>query len=144
MALPRDTPYVNAHFLVDLGRRGEDPRAPHAGFCEVVLPTLHAEPDKPMVHASDAAGQAERLILRRGLCGRTDLADWFAQARRGRAPRNRTVIVSLLAEDRASVVFTWRFRQARPISLHYSPLDAMQGHVVVESLTLAFDSVEID
>jgi hypothetical protein len=38
---------------------------------------------------------------------------------------------------------TWRFRNARPVSLHYSPLQAMQGGAVIETLELAFDTVEM-
>ena len=38
----------------------------------------------------------------------------------------------------------WRFRNARPASLHYSPLDALANALVMESLAVAFDSVEIE
>jgi hypothetical protein len=53
------------------------------------------------------------------------------------------VLVTLLGDDQASVRMHWRFRNARPVSLHYSPLDAMGHALVIESLAIAFDGVEI-
>ena len=38
---------------------------------------------------------------------------------------------------------TWLFRNARPLSLAYSPLNALEGSVVVETLELAFDRMEM-
>ena len=37
----------------------------------------------------------------------------------------------------------WRFRNVRPVSLHYSPLNAMGNALLIESIELAFDDVEI-
>jgi hypothetical protein len=39
---------------------------------------------------------------------------------------------------------SWRFRNVRPLSLAYSPLQAMDGGVLMESLELAYDAVEIE
>ena len=72
------------------------------------------------------------------------LHDWWAKACNGRAPRRRSVRVTLLAPDHERAVKRWRFRNARPTSLHYSPLDAMGNALVMESLAVAFDSVEIE
>ena len=49
----------------------------------------------------------------------------------------------LLDDDLESVVWTWRFRNVRPVSLTYSPLRAMTPAVLVETVELAFDDVEI-
>jgi hypothetical protein len=38
---------------------------------------------------------------------------------------------------------TWRLRNARPVSLAYSPLDALDGSVLMETIELAFDDVEM-
>ena len=38
---------------------------------------------------------------------------------------------------------TWRFRNARPVSLAYSPLDALGTGVLMETIELAFDRVEM-
>jgi len=49
----------------------------------------------------------------------------------------------LLDDDQRTVVWTWRFRNARPVSLTYSPLRAMEPAILMETLALAFDDVEI-
>ena len=51
--------------------------------------------------------------------------------------------VQLLAEDHPTVVFTWRFRHARPVSLSYSPLRALDGGVLIETLEIEYDRVEV-
>ncbi len=86
---------------------------------------------------------ANRLLLRRGATGALDLYQWWDQARQGKAPARRVVKVKLLAEDHATVVMSWRFRNVRPVSLSYSPLQAMDGGVLMETLELAFDAVEM-
>ena len=63
--------------------------------------------------------------------------------RRGQAPRRRVVTVRLLGADQRSVVMTWRFRNARPVSLAYSPLLAMDAGVLMETIVIAFDDVEM-
>ena len=149
MAVLRDRPCLNSNFLVDLGVG--DARAPDAGFAEVIFPVFgvdggdarDAEPAES--HTVSLAGSAggNRLILRRGVTGALNLVAWWNKARRGRAPQRRSVKVELLGEDQATVVLTWRFRNARPLSLSYSPLNAAEGGVLMETIELAFDSVEI-
>jgi hypothetical protein len=51
--------------------------------------------------------------------------------------------VKLLAEDHATVVWTWRFRNVRPVSLAYSPLNALENAVLMETIELTFDGVEM-
>ena len=41
-------------------------------------------------------------------------------------------------------VLRWRFIDARPVSLGYSPLDAMHSALVFEVLTLSFERVDIE
>lgn len=146
MATLRDRPYGNANFLVDLGDGG-DVHAPQAGFAEVVFPSfaLHAARG---VEQRGAAGPGDegagtRLILRRGVTGSLKLYAWWHKARRGKPPQRRTVKVHLLAEDQSAVVLTWRFRNARPVTLTYSPLRAADGGVLMETLEIEFDSVEV-
>lgn len=130
-------PCTNARFLVDLGQR-VDPRAPAAGFAEVIFPVFVAAPDDVVMGVQ----APERLVLRRGVTGALDLVRWWDQARRGKAPKRRHVKIELLGDDDA-VVMTWRFRNARPCSLAYSPLRASEGVVLMETIELAFDTVEV-
>ena len=138
LAEPRERPCGNANFLVDFG--GHDARSVAAGFSEVIFPPFGV--DAPAVEGA-AVGIDSCLILKRGVTGNLDLYAWWLKARRGKAPQRRTLKIELLAEDQASVVLTWRFRNVRPFSLSYSPLRASEGAVVIETMALAFDSVEV-
>jgi len=149
MAVISGQPYRNSNFLVDFGRG--DSRSPLAGFAEVIFPDFivgqpkgHQRPHmvpQPVEQADVTA--ANHLILKRGVMGSLDLYAWWDEARKGNAPRPRTVKVELLGEDRATVVLTWRFDKVRPVSLSYSPLRAMEGGILMETLILDFDSVEM-
>ena len=149
MAVMRDRPYVNSNFLVDLGTG--DGNSVTAGFAEVIFPafsigsTKRHPPNPTPPHGSDPASahESSRLILKRGLIGALDLYSWWSSAPPGKTPKRRTVKIELLGEDHSTVVMTWRFRKAYPATLSYSPLRATEGSVVMETVELAFDSVEM-
>ena len=149
MAVISERPYKNSNFLVDFGRG--DSRSLLAGFAEVIFPDFmvgqpedHQRPQtvpQPIERADVAA--ANRLILKRGVMGSLDLYAWWDEARRGTAPRKRTVKVELQGEDQSTVVLTWRFDNVHPVSLSYSPLRAMEGGILMETLILEFDRMEM-
>lgn len=128
-------PLAGRNFRVEIdegnGRRTE------IGCSEVVFPALGTghDPFEP--------GTAEPLLLRRAATGGAEFHAWWDQARDGRAPQRRTVNITLLGDDLGTVRMHWRFRNARPVSLHYSPLDAMGQALLIETLAIAFDGVEI-
>lgn len=141
LAVPRERPCGNANFLVDFG--GPDARSARsvaAGFSEVIFPPFLV--DAPAVEGT-ATSLDTCLILKRGVTGNLDLHAWWQKAQRGKAPQRRTLKIELLAEDQGTVVLTWRFRNVRPFSLSYSPLHASEGAVLIETMALAFDSVEV-
>jgi phage tail-like protein len=133
----RDQPFVGSSFLVCIGE--QDGREPSAGFAEVIFPPF--ERDHERGTPADAEGPV--LVLRRGLTGRLDLYEWWAAARRTQPPPTRAVTIQLLAPDRRTVVVTWRFLQAYPVTLSYSPLSAVSNAVVMEQVELAFERVEM-
>lgn len=142
MAVMRDRPYVNSNFLVDLGTR--DRHSVTAGFAEVIFPSFINESANRHPSTDPAVAQENsRLILKRGLIGALDLYSWWSSAPRGKTPQRRTVKIELLGEDHSTVVMTWRFRKAYPAVLTYSPLRATEGSVIMETVELAFDSVEM-
>jgi phage tail-like protein len=132
------TPHTSARFLVDFGRG--DPHGAESGFCEVVFPELRVDPERDQGPAS--AGK-RTLTLRRGFTGALDLYRWWAQARKGKAPQRRHVTVSLLASDGRTVVANWRFAGIRPVALAYSPLNANESRVLIETIELEFDGFEM-
>jgi len=141
-------PLTSGNFLVDLGMG--DPRAPEAGFCEVVFPEFthaHAKASPAVNHATNpalASPTPAYLVLRRAATGALDLYQWWVLARDARKPPpRRTVTVELLAADMAATVMRWRFLKASPVSLAYSPLDAQVPGLLYETLSLAFDRVEM-
>jgi phage tail-like protein len=152
MALVRDRPYSNAHFLVDFG--DGNAWAASGGFSEVIFPEFVIPSGKrgSRAHRPPADSIVERqrshLILKRGATGALDLYDWWNKARSGnarlgKAPKGRMLTVHLLAEDLRTVVMSWRFTNARPVALAYSPLRAAETSVLIETLELAFDGMEM-
>ena len=134
----RAGPLGRSNFVVDWGVRSALSQA----FSEVIFPRFHADGDS-VGSAPTGEGGGENLILRRGATGALDLYDWWDRARRGRAPRRRVVTVELLDPTGRDVLMTWRFSEARPVSLTYSPLLAMDSGVLMETIEIAFHGVEI-
>ena len=147
MALVRDRPYSNANFLVDFG--DGNAWAASGGFSEVIFPefVILSGTRAPRAQKPPAESVVERqrthLILKRGAPGALDLYEWWNKARLGKAPKGRLLQVHLLAEDQRTVVMSWRFTNVRPVALGYSPLRAAEASVLVETLELAFDRMEM-
>ena len=139
----RGRPLGRSNFVVQWGGAS----AAAQGFAEVIFPPFAVAGGATVPDGAAGEGgvvaTANHLILRRGATGVLDLYDWWELARRGQAPRRRVVTVRLLGADQRSVVMTWRFRNARPVSLAYSPLLAMDAGVLMETIAIAFDSVEM-
>jgi phage tail-like protein len=144
MAVRRDAPYGAGNFLVEIGDR--DPRAAAAGFAEVILPPFtYGTPGRPEggTPGREADDGPPRLVLRRGATGDLDLYQWWDEGRRQGRPTRRLVTVRLLADDHDTVVMTWRFHGASPVRLSYSPLRAIDGGVLMETLELEFERVDV-
>lgn len=108
-----------AHFRVEWGGP-----AGSEGFLRVEFGPL----------APDGGGE---LVLSRAIDGSRALTDWL-QARRGRKkPATRDILV-MLSDATGRPVARYRFLEARPVLLRLSPLDAREGAIATESLTVAF------
>jgi phage tail-like protein len=149
MATFRDHPYEGSNFLVDMGVY--DPNDMRAAFFRVELPEAIVD-EVAYRNGNDKTQEARKqpglakyghLILKRGLIGSTDLWEWWKQAREGQPNVDRDITVILLDEER-NQVWSWRFRNAFPVSYHVSPLDAGHSDVAVEELALTFDSMDIE
>ncbi|MGZ8261214.1 MAG: phage tail protein [Caldimonas sp.] len=154
MAELRDRPHGNSNFVVEFGSGAS--RSGRTGFAEVVFPpfTIAGRPAGKRASTARVAARATaidedseagrpRLVLRRGVTGALDLYAGWDPARRGKAPPRRVMSVKLLADDHATVVWTWRFSNVRPVSLAYSPLRGIDGGVLMETIELSFDDVEM-
>jgi phage tail-like protein len=145
MAAPTPSPFEGSNFVVDLGA-GDDTSITRVDFPVAILDEVAyrsgndktAEPRKQPGLASYS-----HLVLHRGLTINLDLWDWWEQARGGDPTVDRDVRVRLLDTSRQAVL-TWRFRNAFPAVYRLSPLDAASRDIVIETVELAFDSMDIE
>jgi phage tail-like protein len=148
MAILSEHPYGGFNFLVSL--EGLDAEGPAAGFSRV------SGLDRSVAMIPYRAGNAKtrrstlipglvhppRVVLERGSIGSLALHEWLATAASGRAER-RTVIIELLDEAREPVQ-RWRLLNALPTAIRTSALDAQHSEVVVESLTLVAEDLDVE
>ena len=143
MAVQRENPYANFNFLVDLG-------AGELAFAEVEIPVAEIETIEYREGGDRTSGTRKlpgrvrygNVVLRRGLDGGLDLWKWFKTVRDGQLER-RNVTITLLDEAR-SPVQQWRIRDAWPVKLQASDLNAQGNEVVIETLELAHEGFEVD
>jgi hypothetical protein len=132
-AAPPGLPLGSHNFRVSVGS-GRD--AVEVGCTRVDLPRL--------VAAGGAAADDSPLVLRRGFDGGMLFAEWWQQHQgAARTPKGRVVTIDLLDGAGREVGLRWRFANCRPTALQHSALDATVPAVLIESLALAFDGVEL-
>lgn len=148
MAVQRDVPYGNQHFLVDLGDGGQGPAA---GFSHVVLPDISIDViqyrtgnDKESgTHKLPGLTHYGNAILRRGIIGSLNLYAWINQVRNGDANARRNVTISLLADD-LTPVLTWKLLRSWPVKYSFADLNAKGTDVAIEELVLAYERLEME
>ena len=144
MPIQRDNPYANFNFVVEID--GIEVGA----FSEVDLPdaTIEAieyrEGSDPSSGARKLPGRVSysNVVLKRGLTGRTDLWSWFKETRDGNLQR-RNVAIVLLDEARKPVQ-RWLLRDAWPARFASGRLDGRGNEVVIETLELAYEGLELE
>ena len=82
------------------------------------------------------------VTLKRGLVGSIDLFNWLKGVRDGTADP-RDVSITLLDEAR-NPVQRWLLRNAWPVKIESSPLNAQGNEVVIETLELAHEGFETE
>ena len=138
-------PLEGSNFLVDFA--GTD----DASFSHVDLPV--ALLDEVAYRSGDDKANEPRkqpglasyshLVLSRGLTTNLDLWSWWEAARNADPAVDRTVVVKLL-DGTGQLVLTWKFRNAFPAVYRLSPLDAASSDLVIETVELAFDSMDVE
>jgi phage tail-like protein len=149
MAVPRDRPYVQFNFLVDLGTGNTE--GPVAGFqecsnigMEVTVAEYRAGNHKEnSVQKITGLNKATDVTLKRGVIGQLDLYGWLNDIRNGDQNALRTVTVQLQNEDHTQVVQTWKLLRARIIKHVSGPLNAKGTDVALEELTLSYERLEM-
>jgi phage tail-like protein len=143
MPVARPDPYPNFNFTVDFGGGAV------AGFSEVELPegsievVAYREGSDKTSGARLLPGRVDYgpLVLRRGFAGNTDLYDWWRSLTQGNLDR-RDVRVTLLDETRQPAA-RWRIRRAWPSKYSSSDLNALGNEVVIETLELTHEGIEL-
>jgi phage tail-like protein len=138
-------PFEGSNFIVDFA--GAD----DASFSRIDLPVALLD-EIAYRSGNDKANEPRKqpglasyshLVLSRGLTANLDLWNWWEAARNGDPTVDRNVAVKLL-DGTGQLVLTWRFRNAFPAVYRLSPLDAASSDIVLETVELAFDSMDVE
>lgn len=137
-------PHPAFHFSVDSGLT-------RVGFARVLLPTMERE----LIRYRDGSDREEtaRLLpglLRLGPCvlergvvpPDNEFFAWMSTIAVGTAQR-RDVVVRLLDASHAPVMI-WKLRNCFPVKLAWSPLDGDCSAVLIETLTLAVETMSVE
>ena len=83
------------------------------------------------------------IILKRGSCkGDNEFFSWTNSITSSKVER-RDIIISLLNEDQSPVLI-WTLNNAWPISLKFAELNAMKSEVLIESLEIAYQGINLE
>jgi phage tail-like protein len=122
---------------------------PSMNFEEVVIPGSRIEVIEYR-EGSDPASRTRKLpgrwstgnvVLRRGIDNDLALWNWFAEVRHGVSTR-RDVGISLRDAERNDVR-RWAISDAWPAVYEFSPLEAQGNEVVIETIELACERVDV-
>jgi phage tail-like protein len=150
MAIPRDRPYVQFNFLVDLGDGVTE--GPQAGFQEVsgigmevtVSEYRTGNARENSVMKIRGMNKSTDVTFKRGVIGRLDLYEWLNQIRNGEQNSLRTVTVQLQNEDHTAVVQTWKLLNAGITKYTSATMNAKGTDVAMEEMVLAYERLEME
>ena len=97
----------------------------------------------PASHLEPGTSHYSHLVLSRSLTADLELWNWWKQARDGDVGMHREVVVRLL-DGAGEPVMAWRFRGAFPAVHRLSPLDTTTRAPVMETVELAFDTMDAE
>src|SRR6266566_1427530 len=150
MAVPRERPYAQFNFLVDLGTGNTD--GAEAGFQEcsgigmevTVSEYRTGNAKENSVMKITGLNKSTDVTLKRGVIGSLNLYQWLNDIRNGNQNAMRNVVIQLQNEDHTSVVQTWKLMRARIIKHTSGPLSAKGADVAMEELVLAYERLEME
>lgn len=148
MPIPRERPYAQFNFLVDLG--DDNTHGSQAGFQECsnlemgVAEYGSGNEKESNVRKITGLNKSTDVTLKRGVIGARNLQQWLNDIRDDNQNALRNVVVHLLDEDHRAVVRTWKLMRAR-ITKHISgPMNAKATDVAIEELTLRYERLEME
>jgi phage tail-like protein len=143
MAGSDNDPIKNFQFTVDFG--GET-----TNFQDVILPESEIEVIEYRDGSDVSSGVRKKpgltkysnLVLKRGLIKSSELYKWFKQTKQGTLER-RDITVSILNEEKEPFA-TWRFKNCWPTKYSGSTLKAKGNEVVMETLEIAIEDLNLE
>jgi len=140
----RTDPYKNYNFLVEINN------IKSAGFSVCIVPDSSVDAIEYREGSDVETGvrklpgrvKYSNLVLKRGLTNSQDLWLWHMNVVTG-VPDRRQVSVTLLDDSKASVM-KWTFYNAWPTKYEISPLQGKGNDVVIESLEIAHERMELN
>ena len=142
--MPANHPHPSFHFSVDAGFT-------RIGFAKVQLPRMERE----LIRYREGADRVDTVrllpgLLRLGECvlergviaADNEFFRWMIAASAGPAER-RDLRVSLL-DAQHQPTMSWRLRNCFPVLLEWSVLDAQSSNVLIETLRLAVETMEVE
>ena len=148
MPSPREKPYAQFNFLVNLGTGSAG--GPEAGFQECSAVNIGVAGVDSRGRADERIGKinpvhkATDVTLKRGVIGASQLQQWLNDLRSGGPGALRPVTIQLQNEDRSAVVQRWKLSRARIIKHTSGPLNAKGNDVAIEELTLSCERLDIE
>jgi len=150
MAVPRDRPYVQFNFLVDLGTGSTD--GYDAGFQEVsnigtdvtVAEYRNGNEKENSVRKITGLNKCTDVTMKRGVIGSLSLYNWLNAIRNGDQTALRTIHIHLQNEDHSATVQTWTLKRARIIKHVSGAFNAKGTDVAMEELTIAYERLEME
>jgi phage tail-like protein len=147
--MPRNYPYANFNFIVNLGGATGDGSTTIGGFADVSglnTEITYAEyrAGRNPVNTNSKYPNVHKLgtiTLKRGVMGTTDLWDWLKQARDGQyVPRGITIT---LQDEQHQPVMVWSITNAQPQKWTAPTLAAKGGtDVAMEEFVLVYEGME--
>jgi phage tail-like protein len=142
--MPANPPHPSFHFSVDAGFT-------RVGFTRVQLPRM----ERDVIRYREGSDRVDTVrllpgLLRLGECvlergvttADNEFFRWMNAASAGPAER-RDIRVSLL-DAQHQPTLSWRLRNTFPVLLEWSVLDAQSSSVLIETLRLAVETMDVE
>jgi phage tail-like protein len=142
MSPARHDPYRNFNFVVEIDG------IVAAGFTEVSMPAASADVieyreggESNVVRKLPGRIHFGNLMLRRGITASDELYNWWKTVLDGQTSRRNMAVI--LMDEARNPVKRWIFRNAWPARYQASGLDARGREVVIETLEIVHEGMEL-
>jgi len=147
MAVPRDNPYSNFNFIVEINGSQIAAFQEVSGLDSENTPIEYREGADKMNTTRKLPGieKYPNLVLKRGITGSTVLWDWRKEVRDGSTtfPPTRDVVIQLQNEKHENV-YKWKLTNAWCSKLSGPSLNAKGNDIAIETMELAYDRLDIE